>query len=92
VDTKTSGQSQDTTPGVWDTLFYNQTLQANAQKKTFRFNSDLVLAADSRINAEWTQFAGPGGQSHWNEDYANAYTRLSLLGVNSINNMTECSK
>jgi hypothetical protein len=94
VDTSKSGAPQDSTPGVWDTKFYSQTLMAANQvpSKVFRFQSDIVLANDSRINDEWKQFAGPGGQSHWNEDYANAYTRLSLLGVNNINNMTECTK
>jgi hypothetical protein len=48
------------------------------------------------------------GQHHWNEvsligsktdvvlkflqDYAQAYTRLSMLGVNNMNNLTECTK
>jgi hypothetical protein len=92
VDTKNAGQAQDSTPGIWDASYYNQTLQPTAPKKVFRFNSDLVLSKDPRVNDEWLQFAGVGGQGHWNEDYATAYTRLSLLGVNNINNMTECSK
>lgn len=92
VDTAKAGQPLDSTPGIWDTLFYNQTLAATVPKKVFRLQSDLVLSQDPRINDEWLEFAGPGGQSHWNEDYANAYIRLSLLGVNSINNMTECTK
>jgi len=92
VNTTVAGQAQDSTPGVWDTKFYNETLQATAPNKVFRFNSDVVLSQDSRLNDEWVSFAAGGSQSHWNEDYATAYTRLSLLGVNQINNMTECSK
>jgi hypothetical protein len=92
VNSTVSGQPQDSTPGVWDTAFYGQTLQATAPKNVFRFKSDLVLSQDPRINDEWQAFAGTGGQSHWNEDYANAYTRLSLLGVNNINSLTECTK
>lgn len=30
-------------------------------------------------------------QSHWNSDYAAAYIRLSLLGVNNINDLMECT-
>ncbi|KAF2500188.1 heme peroxidase [Lophium mytilinum] len=93
VDTTRKGAPQDGTPGVWDTLFYNQTVGTGPlPKQVLRFNSDLVLSADPRMNNEWLKFAGPGGQSHWDEDYATAYTRLSLLGVNNINNLTECSQ
>jgi len=84
---------QDGTPGVWDVLFYNQTLE-NTPKKVFRLPSDIALAQHPAMADEWTKFRQPNnvGQKHWNEDYAKAYTRLSLLGVNNINNLTECSK
>lgn len=63
-----SGAPQDGTPGVWDVLFYNETVQ-NTPAKVFRFPSDIVLAADSRMSAEWDKFRRPNGvgQSHWNE-------------------------
>ncbi|KAG9207003.1 hypothetical protein G6514_000294 [Epicoccum nigrum] len=48
---------------------------------------------DPRTSREWAKFSqGPEGQSDWNEDYAYSYIRLSLLGVNNINNLTECTK
>ncbi|RDW60277.1 peroxidase-6 [Coleophoma crateriformis] len=80
---------QDATPGVWDVSFYNETLQPSAKPGVFRFQSDSTIAADSRCSREWNAFVGD--QSHWNEDYAHAYIRLSLLGVNNINNLTECT-
>jgi hypothetical protein len=89
VDSTKANQPQDKTPGVWDVKFYNETLQANAEKRTFRFPSDGVLAQDPRMSDEWKSFVG--SQSHWNEDYATAYTRLSLLGVNNINELQECT-
>ncbi|KAF2199859.1 heme peroxidase [Delitschia confertaspora ATCC 74209] len=93
VNKNRAGDPQDGTPGVWDTLFYNQTIGTGPlPKKVFRLPSDIVLAKDPRVKLEWDQFAGPNGQNHWNEDYAQAYTRLSLLGVNNINGMTECTK
>ncbi|KAF2111711.1 heme peroxidase [Lophiotrema nucula] len=93
VDPKRKGAPQDGTPGVWDTLFYNQTLGTGPlPKQVFRFPSDIAIANDPRARSEWESFSGPGGQSHWNEDYAWAYTRLSMLGVNNMNNMTECTK
>ncbi|KAF2837935.1 class II peroxidase, partial [Patellaria atrata CBS 101060] len=92
IDPRKSGAPQDSTPGVWDTLFYNQTTAGKTPSQVFKFQSDVVLAQDPRIKSEWESFAGQGGQEHWNEDYARAYTRLSLLGVNNINGLTECSK
>lgn len=87
---KDFGKPQDTTPGIWDVSFYNETIQPTPLPKTFRFASDSVIAKDPRSSDEWNSFIGD--QSHWNEDYAKAYVRLSLLGVNVINGMTECTK
>jgi hypothetical protein len=94
-DTTKSGAPQDGTPGVWDVRFYNQTLETTGvPKKVFRLPSDVALAQHPSMSNEWTKFRQPNnvGQKHWNEDYATAYTRLSLLGVNNINNLTECTK
>ncbi|KAL5427029.1 hypothetical protein PMIN04_001540 [Paraphaeosphaeria minitans] len=93
VDTKRAGAPQDGTTGVWGTLSYNPTLGLGPlPKEVFRFPSDIVLAKDVRTADEWKSFSGSHGQSHWNEDYAFAYTRLSLLGVNNINDLKECTK
>ncbi|KAF2791490.1 class II peroxidase, partial [Melanomma pulvis-pyrius CBS 109.77] len=93
VDSTRKGAPQDGTPGVWDTLFYNQTLGTGPlPKQVLRFPSDIVLSADPRTADEWQSFSGSGGQSHWNEDYSYSYIRLSMLGVNNINNLTECTK
>ncbi|TDZ62061.1 Versatile peroxidase VPL1 [Colletotrichum trifolii] len=91
VDPSRAGDPQDSTPGVWDVKFYKETL-GSAPARVFRFASDVVLAKDSRISKEFQAFAGQGGQSHWNEDYAREYIRLSLLGVQNINGLTECTK
>ncbi|KAF3011079.1 hypothetical protein E8E13_011220 [Curvularia kusanoi] len=94
VDPTRPNAPQDGTPNVWDTLFYNQTLGLGPlPKAVLRFPSDVVLAKDSRTKAEWAKFSlGPEGQSDWNEDYSYSYIRVSLLGVNNINNLTECTK
>lgn len=89
------GAPQDSTPGVWDVRFYNQTLETKGvPSAVFRLPSDVALANDPRIKDEWIRFQAVNnvGQHHWNEDYAQSYTRLSLLGVNNINNLTECTK
>ncbi|TID07675.1 Ligninase LG5 [Colletotrichum higginsianum] len=91
VDTARAGDPQDSTPGVWDVKFYSETL-GNAPARVFKFASDIVLSKDSRTSAQFKAFAGPGGQSAWNEGYAREYVRLSLLGVYNINDLTECTK
>ncbi|KAH7071027.1 heme peroxidase [Paraphoma chrysanthemicola] len=92
VDTKRDGDPQDTTPGVWDVAFYPQTTN-NPPPRVLKFQSDINLSKDSRTIGEWQEFSDRNaGQNHWNEDYAKAYTRLSLLGVNNINDLKECTK
>ncbi|KAK0624866.1 peroxidase [Bombardia bombarda] len=91
VDTSRAGDPQDGTPGVWDVLYYKQTLGPKPPR-VFTFQSDINLSEDPRIYPEFAAFAGPGGQQHWNEDYAREYVRLSLLGVYNINNLTDCTK
>jgi len=92
VDTSRSGDPQDSTPGIWDIAFYPQTTN-NPPPRVIKFQSDINLSKDSRTIGEWQEFSDRNsGQQHWNEDYAKAYTRLSLLGVNNINDLKECTK
>lgn len=109
VDPSLAGRPQDSTPGIWDVKFYNETIQTRP-RKIFRLQSDVALAAHPSMKDEWMKFIDPvNGQDHWNsgespsfldvvladqvlrQDYATAYTRLSLLGVNNINQLKECS-
>ena len=64
----------------------------NAPKRVLKFPSDVSLSVHPRVQDEWKEFAGPGGQDHWNDDFAKEMIRLGFLGVNNINNMTECTK
>lgn len=92
VDRSRDGDPQDSTPGLWDVAFYPETTGA-APPRVLRFQSDVNLSKDPRSAGEWREFSDPnGGQQHWNEDYAKAYTRLSLLGVGNINELRECTK
>ncbi|KAI0540100.1 ligninase H2 [Xylaria digitata] len=88
-----AGDPQDSTPGVWDVLYYEETYGAvEAPERVFKFPSDVALAKYSVTAKEWISFLGTAGQGHWNTDYARAYIRLSLLGVYNINQLTECTK
>ncbi|KAF2805916.1 heme peroxidase [Mytilinidion resinicola] len=89
VDTGRDGDPQDSTPGMWDVKFYGETLNS-VPPRVFKFASDEKLSVDSRTADEWKEFVGD--QEHWNEDYAQEYVRLSLLGVNNINILKECTK
>ncbi|KAJ9134396.1 Peroxidase [Coniochaeta hoffmannii] len=89
VDPARAGDPQDSSPGVWDTTYYRQTV-GTAPPRVFRFPSDVNLAGDPRVAEEWGVYEGDQGR--WNEDYAREYVRLSLLGVENINALTECTE
>jgi hypothetical protein len=59
---------QDSSPGVWDVLFYNQTIDPNAPKRVLKFPSDINIAQDSRTSPLWKAFTDPqSGQAHWGD-------------------------
>ncbi|CAN9298113.1 unnamed protein product [Alternaria alternata] len=92
VDTTRDGDPQDSTPGIWDMAFYPQTTN-NAPVRVIKFRSDINLSKDSRTSPSWQQFSDRAtAQGRWNADYAKTYTRLSLLGVDNINDLKECTK
>lgn len=92
VDTSKAGFPLDTTPGVWDVEFYNDTLNnpEGGNNKIFVLPSDKKLSVHPKISDEWKEFVG--NQPHWNEDYAKAYVRMSLNGVDNFNSLVECTK
>ena len=90
VEPAKAGFPLDTTPGVWDVEFYNETLQSPPDSRIFVLPSDKVLSVHPRINDEWLEFVGD--QQHWNEDYSKAYVRMSLTGVNNFNDLKVCTK
>ncbi|KAH8904989.1 peroxidase, partial [Coniochaeta sp. PMI_546] len=89
VDPARAGDPQDSTPGIWDTTFYRQTV-GPAPPQVYRFESDVNLALDPRITGEFHEFGHD--QRRWNEVFAGEYVRLSLLGVYNINSLQECTK
>ncbi|KAL0939599.1 ligninase h2 precursor [Colletotrichum truncatum] len=89
VDQSRANAPQDSTPGVWDTLFYSQTL-SGAPSEVFTFNSDIALSKDAATAPAFKVFAE--NQLGWNAAFAREYLRLSLLGVDNINELTDCTK
>lgn len=92
VDLDQANKPLDTTPGVWDVEFYNDTLQQEVKPndKIFVLPSDKVLSVHPKINDEWKAFVG--NQPHWNEDYAKAYIRMSLTGVTNLKDLRDCTR
>jgi hypothetical protein len=86
VDEGQAGKPIDSTPGIWDTNFYNETLQSktNATDGVFRFPSDLLLSKAEHVAVAWEGFVGEQGK--WNEvsslrmGMTSRYI-LTLLGV-----------
>jgi hypothetical protein len=92
VDANFAGAPQDSTPGVWDVEFYSETPDPNAPSQVFKFPSDVNLANDPRTAGSFDFFGtNPAGQAAWNDAFARAYVRLSLLGVPNIDNLVDCT-
>lgn len=84
VDPARVGDPQDSTPGVWDTLYYSETLNPNAPPRVFKFQSDINLAADPRISKLFASFGDPNHadrQEDWNEVSPPPPTPPSLSGL-----------
>jgi len=72
-----SGGAQDSTPGVWDTKYYQDTLTPPAN--VYPFVSDKNLAAHPVVGKEFRGFVG--NQGKWTGKFADAMLKMSLLGV-----------
>jgi hypothetical protein len=67
VDPSRAYDPQDSTPGVWDVLFYGQTLgTVPTPQRVFKIPSDVLLSVHPKLADEWKEFAGKG-QEYWNE-------------------------
>ncbi|KAI1820706.1 heme peroxidase [Xylaria intraflava] len=90
VDTSRAGAPLDPDPQTWDASFYGGVLTGN-NKTFFILPSDKALATYSATKGQWSTFAGSSGQSQWTPAFAQAYFRMSMLGVNNLNDLTEIS-
>lgn len=62
-----AGAPQDSTPGVWDVLFYPQTLETPVEG-VFSFASDLALSKAAGTADKWDEFSyQTDAQEDWNE-------------------------
>ncbi|KAF3343224.1 Versatile peroxidase VPL1 like protein [Verticillium longisporum] len=85
------GQPQDTTPTKWDQNYFAQTLDpSKAKSSIFIFQSDANLAKDSDSKSWFELFLKD--KTRWDNEYAYAVIRLSLLNIYNLNDLKECSK
>jgi len=68
VDKSRADAPQDTTPGIWDVSFYNETISETPAPDIFILESDLAIARYSdQSRAFWETFANPANeQGAWN--------------------------
>ncbi|KAJ7110264.1 putative versatile peroxidase [Mycena crocata] len=94
----------DTTPTVFDTNFYLETLLrgtvwpgkghnngevASALKSTFRLESDYALSRDKRTSCHWQSFVN--NQSRMADRFAAAMAKMALIGQNPAK-LVDCSE
>ncbi|RCI12786.1 hypothetical protein L249_0725 [Ophiocordyceps polyrhachis-furcata BCC 54312] len=92
VERNRTGDTLDSTPGIWDTRFYDEVVDSKTAARVFKLQSDVSLSQDPRTKDVWSSYVGAQAQESFIKDYASEYVRLSLLGVNNINDLTECTQ
>ncbi|OCK77054.1 class II peroxidase, partial [Lepidopterella palustris CBS 459.81] len=87
VNPSQAGAAQDTTPGVWDVLYYGETLAGSAP---FTFQSDINLAEQAEVGKAFRGFVDD--QFGWDQAFVAAMVKMSLLGLNGgLDSLVDCS-
>lgn len=87
VNQSDAGASQDSTPGIWDVTYYEQTLNGTAP---FTFESDKNLAAQAEVGPVFKSFVA--NQLGWNSAFVPAMVKMATLGVpGGISSLTDCT-
>ena len=86
------GNSLDSTPGVWDVAFYNQTYFPPASSTVSRLQSDINLSNPSTaVGVHFQKFVGH--PENWETKFVNAMQQVSVLGIPAANqaNFIDCT-
>lgn len=89
VNETRAGQSQDSTPGIWDVKYYSETTSTSPPPEVFVFPSDSKLAAHAVVGKQFKGFVN--NQGKWNGKYADAMGRMNLFGVANTDGMADCT-
>ena len=80
-----AGAALDSTPGEWDTSFYQETLDSDAP---FTIQADKSLSENTGASGEWKRFAN--SQAQWSAAFVPAMVKMSMLGVDQTN-LIDCT-
>ncbi|KAF2502760.1 heme peroxidase [Lophium mytilinum] len=81
-----AGYGQDSTPGIWDVNYYKETIDGAAP---FSFPADKNLAKHPVVGPRFREFVG--NQQRWNVAYVAAFRKMSMLGVENIDELVDCT-
>ena len=74
------GNLLDSTPGVWDVAFYNQTYHPPPNPSVSRLQSDINLSDPStKVGVQFQSFVGH--PELWEENFVTAMQHVSMLGI-----------
>ncbi|KAJ4321698.1 hypothetical protein N0V94_002790 [Neodidymelliopsis sp. IMI 364377] len=85
-DPSQAGKSLDSTPSVYDTKFYQETMDGTAP---YSLQSDKGLANDTKTHEKWAEFAA-GDMSAWDSAFTDAWNRFAVIG-NDVDSLQDCS-
>jgi hypothetical protein len=86
TDPSKAGASQDSTPGIWDILYYTQTI---LKKAPFTFQADANLAVQAEVGPVMQRFTRD--VIGWNRSFAAAMAKLEMLGSTNKAAMVDCT-
>jgi hypothetical protein len=86
TDPQAVGTPQDTTPGVWDIVYYVQTLLRSAP---LSFQSDINLSNQDQVGPWMKQFSQD--KAGWDAAFSAAMTKMALLGTPGPSAMVDCT-
>ncbi|KAI5780893.1 heme peroxidase, partial [Geopyxis carbonaria] len=85
-----ANKTLDSTPDIWDVHFYEQTLNGTADPaRVASLPSDVAFAGHESTKRAWARYVRD--QDDWDEDYARAHLKMSLLGQET-RGMVECTE
>lgn len=84
-DPSQAGKPLDSTPGICDTRFYQETIDGTAP---YSLQSDKLLARDTKTGEAWSSFAQSA--EAWSAAFVSAWDRFAVVG-NDEGSLQDCS-
>jgi hypothetical protein len=84
-DPSQAGKSLDTTPSVYDTKFYQETIDGTAP---YTLQSDKKLSKSEVTSHTWSNFAS--STDEWSSAFVSAWNRFAVIG-NDVGSLVDCT-